>query len=100
MSDARSTVGEVLARLLDGLEPLRPVPCPVERAGGLVLGADAVAPTALPPEDRAAMDGVAVRVADVAGATAAAPVRLVLDGASLAGRGPSSARTIGLGRAR
>lgn len=103
MSGQRRTVGEVLALLLDGLEPLRPVPCPVDRAGGLVLGADAVAPTALPPEHRAAMDGVAVRAADVAAATADDPVRLVVDGASLAGRGdrralvPGTAREIATG---
>ncbi|KAA2262486.1 molybdopterin molybdotransferase MoeA [Solihabitans fulvus] len=43
---------------------------------GLVLAEDLVAPISLPPFDNSAMDGYAVRAADVAGASAAEPVEL------------------------
>lgn len=43
---------------------------------GLVLAEDVCSPIALPPFDNSAMDGYAVRAADVAGADEADPVRL------------------------
>ncbi|WP_214370990.1 gephyrin-like molybdotransferase Glp [Pseudonocardia sp. H11422] len=49
---------------------------PLTQAAGLVLAADLTAPIALPPFDNSAMDGYAVRAADVAGATEEAPVEL------------------------
>lgn len=103
MTTPRVSVTEVVGRLLDGLVPLAAVPFPVATAGGLVVATDVAAPTPLPPEDRAAMDGVAVRAADVVRADPARPVSLRLDGASLAGRGddrplaPGTAREIATG---
>lgn len=103
MTPPRVAVTEVVGRLLDGLVPLPAVPCPVGGAGGLVTAADVVAPTPLPPEDRAAMDGVAVRSRDLVDATVDGPVALRLDGASLAGHGdrrplePGTARGIATG---
>jgi molybdopterin molybdotransferase len=49
---------------------------PVADCLGLVLAEDVTAPVALPPFDNSAMDGYAVRAADVAGATEANPVVL------------------------
>jgi molybdopterin molybdotransferase len=45
-------------------------------AQGLVLAQDVVAPLSLPVFDNSAMDGYAVRVEDVAGASSESPVRL------------------------
>lgn len=98
-----TAVTAVLADVLDGLPTARPVTTRIREAGGLVCARDVVAPSALPPEDRAAMDGVAVRAEDLIGASRTAPVRLHLDGATLAGRGdmrplqPSTAREIATG---
>lgn len=85
--DTRSTVTQVLATVLDGLAPLPGAPEALGAAGGRVLAADVTVPTPLPPEARSAMDGVAVRAADVATASPSAPCRLPVDGASLAGHG-------------
>jgi molybdopterin molybdotransferase len=52
---------------------------------GRVLAVDVRAPVDLPPWDNAAMDGWAVRAADVLGARADAPVRLAVVGAARAG---------------
>ena len=49
---------------------------PVAECLGLVLAENVAAPIALPPFDNSAMDGYAVRAADVAGATEASPVTL------------------------
>jgi molybdopterin molybdotransferase len=66
-------------------------PAPVEQvplaaARGRVLGADLVAPIALPSFDNSAMDGYAVRAADVAGAAPDAPVELPVAADIPAGR--------------
>lgn len=55
-------------------------------AFGRVLAADVVAPMDVPPFDRAAMDGFAVRAVEVAGATEYDPVPLPVVGTSLAGQ--------------
>ena len=66
-------------------------PAPVEQvpltsARGRVLGADLVAPIDLPSFDNSAMDGYAVRAADVAGAAPDAPVELPVAADIPAGR--------------
>jgi molybdopterin molybdotransferase len=66
-------------------------------ANGLVLASDVVAPEAVPPFANTAMDGYAVRAADTAGASEAAPVRLEVVDELPAGRAPS--RTVGPGEA-
>ena len=53
-----------------------PEQLPVTEAGGLVLADDVVAVLSLPVFDNSAMDGYAVRAADIAGAGADTPVRL------------------------
>ncbi len=56
-------------------------------AAGRVLAEAIAAPVDLPPFDRAAMDGYAVRGEDTFGATEIAPLRLRLVGTSMPGRG-------------
>jgi molybdopterin molybdotransferase len=63
----------VVAALVDAA-PVEHVP--LAQARGRVLGADLVSAIALPSFDNSAMDGYAVRAADVAGASDAAPVEL------------------------
>ncbi len=60
-------------------------PVEPERALGRVLASPVVASTSLPPWDNSAMDGYAIRAADVAEASEAAPVRLTLVGEVRAG---------------
>jgi len=69
------SVAEHAAAVAALLPPFPVVERPVADCRGLVLGADVTSPVALPPFDNSAMDGYAVRAADVA-AAAGAPVTL------------------------
>lgn len=99
----RTAVSAVLAEVLADLRPRPPVTRELGQAAGLVCVSDVLAPTPLPPEARAAMDGVAVRSSDLAAASPTDPLRLQLDGATLAGRPdarplpPATAREIATG---
>ena len=77
------SVAEALARVTQGLEPLEPERVKLEQARGRVLAEDIAADLTQPPFDAAAMDGYAVRAADVA----VLPATLRLIGDALAGRG-------------
>jgi molybdopterin molybdotransferase len=79
------SVAEHLAAVLDGIEPLAPIDVPLLDALGLTLAADVVAPWSLPSFDNSAMDGYAVRSADIAVASEAAPVTLPVLGDVAAG---------------
>jgi molybdopterin molybdotransferase len=73
-----------------------PGPTPVEsvflsEARGRILAEDVMSLTALPPWDNSAMDGYAIRAADVAAATDEAPVRLDVTGEVRAGVAPDAA---------
>ena len=70
---------------LAAIRPLRPLWLPLDEAEGGVLAEDVLADTPLPPFDNSAMDGYAVRAADLAGASAEAPVRLPVRGEIAAG---------------
>ncbi|GEL17074.1 molybdopterin molybdotransferase MoeA [Pseudonocardia asaccharolytica] len=59
---------------------------PLAEARGLVLSSDLISPISLPPFDNSAMDGYAVRAADVAGASAENPVDLPVGADIPAGR--------------
>jgi molybdopterin molybdotransferase len=87
MSGVRTRLGvaEAMLAVVDGVTPLAAERVPLADALGRVLAEDAVSPVTLPPWDNAAMDGVAVRAADVLGARADAPVALRLVGAVPAG---------------
>jgi len=71
----------VLARV----SPLPARDVPLGDALGCVLAEDVTAPENLPPFANSAMDGFAVRAADLAGATAEQPVRLAVAGEVFAG---------------
>ncbi|WNB87241.1 gephyrin-like molybdotransferase Glp [Cellulomonas sp. ATA003] len=70
------TVPEHRRAALALVRPLPVTHVPIAEADGLVLAEDVVAPEALPRWDNSAMDGYAVRAADVAAATADSPVGL------------------------
>lgn len=77
------SVAEALARVTQGLEPLDAERVPLEQARGRALAEDVAAGLTQPPFDASAMDGYAVRAADVA--TVPATLRLI--GEALAGSG-------------
>jgi molybdopterin molybdotransferase len=77
------SVAEALARVTAGLEPLVAERVGLEQGCGRVLAEDLRALLTQPPFDSSAMDGYAVRAADVA----SLPTTLKLIGASLAGKG-------------
>ena len=88
---------EALDRILAGVRPLSAETRPLLDALGRVLAEEVVAEVDLPPWDNSAMDGFAVRAADVEGATAeASRVLRVVDDVP-AGRFP--ARAVGPGEA-
>ncbi len=60
------TVDEALELVLDGLLPLGPERVPLPDAAGRVVAEPGCAAVDLPPFDRSAMDGYAVRAADTA----------------------------------
>ena len=69
-------VEEARERILAYFSRLEPERKPILDALGQVLAEDVVAPFDIPPLDNTAMDGYAVRAADTAGASEAAPVQL------------------------
>jgi molybdopterin molybdotransferase len=80
------TIAEALDLVLEGIEPLESERAGIADAAGRVLTADAAAAVDLPPFDRSAMDGFAVRAADTAPG-----VGLRLAGDVAAGSVPSAA---------
>jgi molybdopterin molybdotransferase len=62
------SVTEAVAQILADIRPLSVERVPLLDALGRVLASPAVAPLTLPPWDNSAMDGYAVRAADIAGA--------------------------------
>jgi molybdopterin molybdotransferase len=86
-------VAEALTRVLAEAEPLPTEPAPLTEACGRVLAADVTALRTQPPADVSAMDGYAVRAADVA----KVPVDLKLVGEVAAGH-PFEG-TVGVGEA-
>ncbi|WP_411072230.1 gephyrin-like molybdotransferase Glp [Streptomyces sp. cmx-4-25] len=79
------TVDEHLADVLASVSPLEPIELQLLDAQGCVLVEDVTVPVALPPFDNSSMDGYAVRVADVAGATEEFPAVLTVIGDVAAG---------------
>ncbi|HUQ41383.1 MAG TPA: gephyrin-like molybdotransferase Glp [Candidatus Limnocylindrales bacterium] len=92
---ARATlsVDEALARILSRIAPLEAVETPLLDSLGAVLATDVIADRDIPPFRNSAMDGYAVRGADVRDAGA----RLTVIGAIAAGTTP--ARSVGPGQA-
>ncbi|MFW2514624.1 gephyrin-like molybdotransferase Glp [Demequina sp. SO4-13] len=81
-----------MARALALVAPLAPHQRPLALALGLTAARDHRARDASPPFDNSAMDGYAVRAADVHGASAETPVRLPVAGETAAGAPPAAVR--------
>lgn len=88
---------EARRHVLDRCAPLGPVTVALEDALGCVLAAPVHAVDAVPPFANSAMDGFAVRAADVASASAGAPVALPVVDTVAAGSGATVA--VGPGQA-
>ena len=86
-------VAEARARILAAFEPAGPERVPLAGAAGRILAEDAVARRTQPPSDLSAMDGYAVRAADIV----AIPARLRVIGEAPAGR--SFGGVVGAGEA-
>jgi len=82
---------EARARVLAAVRPLPAVRAPLAECAGRALREPLVAPHALPPFRNTAMDGFAVRSADVAAASDAKPVALRVIEVLPAGRAPAHA---------
>ena len=74
--EALTSVEEHLAEIIGTVRPLAPTELSLADAAGLVLAEDVTAASAIPSFDNSAMDGYAVRVEDVAAASADKPVTL------------------------
>jgi len=91
------SVREALDRILAAASPLGAEMIPVADAAGRTLAEDVRSPVDHPPWDNSAMDGYAVRAADVRGASRSAPVVLEVIESVHAGAFPE--RSIGPGQA-
>lgn len=91
------SVDEHLEDILGAIRPLEPIELTLPDAQGCVLVEDVMVPAALPPFDNSSMDGYAVRVADVTGATEEFPAVLTVIGDVAAGSG--GLPTVGPGQA-
>jgi molybdopterin molybdotransferase len=76
---------EALERILMVIAPLPAETVLSSAAAGRIVAAPVLSPIDLPPFDNSAMDGYAVRAADLHAASASQPVRLKLAGQSVAG---------------
>jgi len=85
------TVSDAVARIVADIEPLGVERVQLLEALGRVLATPIVSPLTLPAWDNSAMDGYALRAADVEGASAAAPVSLTVLETVAAGAFPSRA---------
>lgn len=85
---------EAYARVMDGVAPRGSERVPLRQALGRALAEDVRAAHPLPPFDNTAVDGFAVRAADLAGASVETPVALRVRGTFGAGRAPAG---IGMG---
>ncbi|MFF4734876.1 gephyrin-like molybdotransferase Glp [Streptomyces sp. NPDC001262] len=86
-ADRLWSVDEHLDDILGRIRPLEPIALQLLDAQGCVLVEDVTAPAALPPFDNSSMDGYAVRVADVEGASEEFPAVLAVVGDVAAGSG-------------
>lgn len=85
------TVAEAGEIILSAVAPREPREVPLAKAEECVLAADVVTPIDLPLWDNSAVDGYALRSADVAGANENNPIHLRVAGEIPAGKAPRSA---------
>ncbi|MEU2155612.1 gephyrin-like molybdotransferase Glp [Streptomyces sp. NPDC019396] len=81
------SVDEHLKDILATVRPLEPIELQLLDAQGCVLVEDVTVPVDLPPFDNSSMDGYAVRVTDIAGASEEFPAVLAVIGDVAAGSG-------------
>ncbi|MER6034869.1 MULTISPECIES: gephyrin-like molybdotransferase Glp [unclassified Streptomyces] len=81
------SVDDHLEDILGSVRPLEPIELQLLDAQGCVLVEDITVPVSLPPFDNSSMDGYAVRVADIAGASEEFPAVLEVVGDVAAGAG-------------
>ncbi|MFI0964116.1 gephyrin-like molybdotransferase Glp [Streptomyces sp. NPDC021080] len=80
------SVAEHLEDILTTVRPIEPIELQLLDAQGCVLLEDVTVPVSLPPFDNSSMDGYAVRVTDVAGASEEFPAVLTVVGDVAAGQ--------------
>ena len=85
------SVAEAVARITEGIAPLAVESVGLSEALGRVLATDIRSPITLPHWDNSAMDGYAVRGADIAGASAESPITLPVLETIAAGAFPTRA---------
>jgi molybdopterin molybdotransferase len=90
-------VDDARERVLSAINPLAPLELPLTDAYGCVAASDIVASSSLPAFASSAMDGFAIRAADVASASPASPARLKIVGRAMIGQRPDA--TVGAGEA-
>ena len=93
--EAMLSVEDALERILGYFRPLEAERVPLLEAIGQVLAEDVSASHDIPPLDNSAMDGYALRAADVLGASADNPITLKVAGSIAAGDLPTVAVTPG-----
>lgn len=91
------SIAEAIAQVMSDVVPLAAEEVGIAVARGRVLARDVVAGIDIPPFRNSQMDGFAVRSADLAGSSDAAPVRLRVVATIAAGDAPES--TVGRGEA-
>jgi molybdopterin molybdotransferase len=84
-----SSISQALAEIKQSLPVPRLESTPLGCAAGRILGIDVVADQDYWPFARAAMDGIAVKAADIALAMSSRPIRLALFGAIYCGDAPT-----------
>jgi molybdopterin molybdotransferase len=84
-ADELVSVDAHLETVLSAVSPLSPLDLTLPDAHGCVLDEDVLAAFPLPPFDNSAMDGYAVRAADIAAASPESPVQLPVVGDVAAG---------------
>ena len=89
------SVEEALERILGFFDVLEAEERPILDASGQVLAEDVLGPFDIPPLANSAMDGYAVRSADVVGASEVSPAMLNVIGAVAAGQLPTNEVTPG-----
>ena len=89
------SVAEAVARILEQVAPLEVEQVALRDALGRVLAEDVLSPITLPHWTNSAMDGYAVRAADITGARAEAPVTLPVLETVAAGAFPTRALEAG-----
>ncbi|MDF6020485.1 gephyrin-like molybdotransferase Glp [Streptomyces sp. JH34] len=100
MSSTIWSVDEHLDDILAAVKPLEPIELQLPDAQGCVLVEDVVVQVALPPFDNSSMDGYAVRISDVEGASEEFPAVLTVIGDVAAGDGGlPGGRSVGPGEA-